>query len=64
MSIVRCDTPSMIKFRSALLNAGYNVSFSHTNKQSIKTDAPTTVIWDIVRAWEKVNYNYLFLIIN
>ncbi|KAK0182400.1 hypothetical protein PV327_000544 [Microctonus hyperodae] len=55
MSIVRCDTPSMIKFRSALLNAGYKVSFSHTNKLSIKTDAPTAVIWDIVRAWEKMN---------
>lgn len=53
MSIVRCHTPSMLMFRSALLNAGYNVSYSHANKISIKTNAPNEVIWDIVRAWEK-----------
>ncbi|CAD6228627.1 GSCOCG00006468001-RA-CDS [Cotesia congregata] len=55
MSIVRCDTPSMIKFRSAILNAGYKVSISHAHKLSIKTDAPMEVIWDIVRAWEKIH---------
>ncbi|XP_057338571.1 tRNA (guanine(26)-N(2))-dimethyltransferase [Microplitis mediator] len=55
MSIVRCDTPSMIKFRSAILNAGYKVSLSHAHKLSIKTDAPMQVIWDIVRAWEKIH---------
>lgn len=55
MSIVRCDTPSMVKFRSGLLNAGYNVSFSHANKLSVKTDAPTEVVWDVVRAWEKMH---------
>ncbi|XP_076174180.1 tRNA (guanine(26)-N(2))-dimethyltransferase isoform X2 [Ptiloglossa arizonensis] len=53
MSIVRCHTPSMLMFRSALLNAGYSVSYSHANKISIKTDAPNEVIWDIVRTWEK-----------
>lgn len=55
MSIVRCVTPSMLTFRSALLNAGYHVSYSHACKTSIKTDAPNEVIWDIVRAWEKNN---------
>lgn len=53
MSIVKCDVPSILKFRSALLNAGYKVSYSHASKTSIKTDAPNDVIWDIVRAWEK-----------
>ncbi|XP_053978045.1 tRNA (guanine(26)-N(2))-dimethyltransferase [Hylaeus volcanicus] len=53
MSTVRCHTPSMLMFRSALLNAGYSVSYSHANKISIKTDAPNEVIWDIVRTWEK-----------
>ena len=47
----------MVVFRSALLNAGYKVTFSHANKVSIKTDAPNEVIWDIVRAWEKVKSN-------
>lgn len=55
MSIVRCETPPMVTFRSALINAGYKVSISHANKTSIKTDAPNEVIWDIVRAWEKLH---------
>ncbi|XP_076546981.1 tRNA (guanine(26)-N(2))-dimethyltransferase [Osmia lignaria lignaria] len=55
MSIVKCITPPMLVFRSALLNAGFNVSYSHACKTSIKTDAPNSVIWDIVRAWEKRN---------
>ncbi|XP_025829586.1 probable tRNA (guanine(26)-N(2))-dimethyltransferase [Agrilus planipennis] len=38
--------------RSAILNAGYQVSFTHTNKTGIKTNAPATVIWDIMRCWE------------
>lgn len=53
MSTIRCSTPPMLLFRSAILNAGYNVSYSHANKHSIKTDAPNDVIWDIVREWEK-----------
>lgn len=53
MCIVKCDVPSILKFRSALLNAGYKVSYSHASKTSIKTDAPNDVIWDVVRAWEK-----------
>jgi len=53
MSIVKCDVPPILTFRSALLNAGYKVSYSHASKTSIKTDAPNDIIWDIVRAWEK-----------
>lgn len=55
MSTIKCITPSMLTFRSALLNAGYCVSYSHACKTSVKTDAPNEVIWDIVRAWEKNN---------
>lgn len=47
----------MMTFRSALLNAGYKVSFSHANKTSIKTNASNDIIWDVVRAWEKVNFH-------
>ncbi|GBM11453.1 hypothetical protein AVEN_212553-1, partial [Araneus ventricosus] len=36
---------------SAVLNAGYQVSLSHTSPTSLKTDAPPEVIWDIMRAW-------------
>lgn len=41
----------MIIFRSAILNAGYRVSTSHARQDSIKTNAPHHVIWDIMRAF-------------
>lgn len=53
-SIVRCQTPPLIKFNSALLNAGFKVSSSHCHSNAFKTDAPPSVIWDIVRAWVKL----------
>ncbi|KAL1488981.1 hypothetical protein ABEB36_014761 [Hypothenemus hampei] len=52
---IKVETPSMVSFRSALLNAGYRVSYSHMNKTSIKTDAAAKVVWDIMRCWEKLH---------
>lgn len=52
-SILKLQTIPILKFRSAILHAGYRVSFSHACKTSIKTDAPTNVIWDILRNWSK-----------
>uniref|UniRef100_A0A8C9SWQ1 tRNA (guanine(26)-N(2))-dimethyltransferase n=1 Tax=Scleropages formosus TaxID=113540 RepID=A0A8C9SWQ1_SCLFO len=52
-STVRCNTPSLLQFRSALLHAGYRVSLSHACKNAVKTDAPPSAIWDIMRCWEK-----------
>jgi hypothetical protein len=37
--------------RSALLNAGYNVSSSHCEPAAVKTNAPFDYIWDIMRLW-------------
>lgn len=54
-STVRVSTPSMLNFRSALLNAGHRVSLSHACKNSIKTDAPMDFVWDIIRAWKLQN---------
>ncbi|XP_053320913.1 tRNA (guanine(26)-N(2))-dimethyltransferase isoform X2 [Spea bombifrons] len=54
-SVVRCSTPSLLQFRSALLHAGYRVSLSHACKNAVKTDAPPSVVWDIMRCWEKQN---------
>lgn len=54
-STVRVSTPSMLNFRSALLNAGHRVSLSHACKNSIKTDAPMDFIWDIIRTWKLQN---------
>uniref|UniRef100_A0AAY4F0I5 tRNA (guanine(26)-N(2))-dimethyltransferase n=1 Tax=Denticeps clupeoides TaxID=299321 RepID=A0AAY4F0I5_9TELE len=54
-STVHCNTPSMLQFRSALLHAGHRVSLSHACKNAVKTDAPSRVMWDLVRCWEKIN---------
>ncbi|XP_023227899.1 tRNA (guanine(26)-N(2))-dimethyltransferase-like [Centruroides sculpturatus] len=54
-AIVHSVTPSILEVRSAILNAGYKVSLSHACKQSLKTDAPSDVIWDVVRSWVKLH---------
>ena len=52
-AMAKVTSPSLIEFRSALLNAGYDVSLSHANKLAVKTNAPNQFIWDMIRAWEK-----------
>lgn len=52
-STLHCDTPSMLALRSAILDQGYRVSLSHANPKAIKTDAPQSVFWDIMRCWVK-----------
>lgn len=49
--VVHCTPPTIMQIRSAILHAGYEVSFAHSCKNSLKTNAPNTVIWDIIRAW-------------
>lgn len=46
---VNASCPKMSSIRSALMNAGYAVSQSHTLNNAIKTNAPTHVMWDVVR---------------
>uniref|UniRef100_A0A8C6A533 tRNA (guanine(26)-N(2))-dimethyltransferase n=1 Tax=Marmota marmota marmota TaxID=9994 RepID=A0A8C6A533_MARMA len=52
-STIHCNTPSLLQLRSALLHAGFRVSLSHACKSAVKTDAPSTALWDIMRCWEK-----------
>lgn len=47
--------PRVIFIRSALLHAGYKVSNSHTNPNAVKTDAPNSVVWDLMRSWHKLH---------
>nr|XP_033791309.1 tRNA (guanine(26)-N(2))-dimethyltransferase-like [Geotrypetes seraphini] len=54
-SVIHCNTPSLLQMRSAILHAGHRVSLSHACKNAIKTDAPSSLIWDIMRSWEKKN---------
>ncbi|CAB0017982.1 unnamed protein product, partial [Nesidiocoris tenuis] len=50
-SLVHCEAIPLIKFRSALANAGFKVSETHVAKNSVKTNAPVQVIWDMIRTW-------------
>lgn len=52
-SILKLSVPSLVMFRSAILNAGYCVSLSHCYPLSIKTDAPMSVIWDLFQGFAK-----------
>ena len=45
--------PPMALFRSAVINAGYRVSPAHCNPLAVKTNAPSEVLWDILRCWVK-----------
>ena len=49
--VLGCTSPSMQLVRSALINAGYKVSQSHTNPLAVKTDAPNALLWDIMRCF-------------
>ncbi|XP_053907884.1 tRNA (guanine(26)-N(2))-dimethyltransferase isoform X2 [Cuculus canorus] len=54
-STLHCNTPSLLQLRSALLHAGFRVSLSHACKNAVKTDAPPTALWDLMRCWAKLN---------
>ena len=53
--ILKCVSPTFSALRSAILNAGYQVSYSHTNPISLKTDAPNDLLWEIMLKWHQVN---------
>jgi len=44
-----------VKFKSAIISQNYRVSISHCEPNSIKTDAPMSVVWDILRCWHKLH---------
>ncbi|XP_012544912.1 tRNA (guanine(26)-N(2))-dimethyltransferase isoform X2 [Bombyx mori] len=52
---VHLQTMPMLIMRSAIINAGYKVSYSHASKMSVKTNAPPQLMWDIIRTWEKTH---------
>lgn len=54
-SICRSPVPPLKTFVSALLNGGYEVSFTHAKAGCVKTDAPYDFLWDILRAWAQQN---------
>ncbi|CAI8020792.1 tRNA (guanine(26)-N(2))-dimethyltransferase [Geodia barretti] len=44
----------MVCYRSAFMEQGYRISISHTHANALKTDAPNSVLWDIMRCWVKM----------
>jgi tRNA (guanine26-N2/guanine27-N2)-dimethyltransferase len=49
--VLHTQTPSESAFRGALLHLGYRVTRSHCKPGSIRTDAPWSVLWEIMREW-------------
>ncbi|TID25169.1 TRM-domain-containing protein [Venturia nashicola] len=49
--IIHCQAPSDAQLRGALRGLGYKALKSHAKPGTIKTDAPWTAIWEIMREW-------------
>ncbi|CAN6294056.1 unnamed protein product [Urochloa humidicola] len=50
-AILKCTNPSMVMLHSAIRSAGFQTSGSHVDPLALKTNAPMSVIWDIMRCW-------------
>jgi len=50
-NVVKLPQPSLLGFRSAVVTAGYQISGSHCMAGGFKTNAPNSVLWDIIRSW-------------
>jgi len=49
--VLHTQTVSFELFRGALRHLGYRSTRSHTKPNSIRTDAPWDVIWEVMREW-------------
>ena len=47
--------PGAAAIMAGIASTGYNVSSAASNPDSIKTNAPASVVWDVMRAWAKEN---------
>lgn len=52
---LHCTCPPLILVKSALLNSNYQVSITHCDPLGIKTTAPLSVLWDIMKEWIKTH---------
>ncbi|GAW12061.1 hypothetical protein ANO14919_014170 [Xylariales sp. No.14919] len=50
---MRCVCPDEDSFRGALRHLGYEVTRSHCKGGSMKTNAPWSVVWHIMREWTR-----------
>ncbi|KAI1136996.1 dimethylguanosine tRNA methyltransferase [Hypoxylon sp. FL0543] len=49
--VIHCISPDEASFRGALRRLGYEVTRSHCKPGSVKTDAPWSIIWHVMRQW-------------
>ncbi|KAI9367115.1 S-adenosyl-L-methionine-dependent methyltransferase [Aspergillus egyptiacus] len=49
--VLRTTTVSYEAFRGALRHLGYKCTRSHTKPNTVRTDAPWGVIWELMREW-------------
>lgn len=49
--VLHCSTVPQDEFRGALRSVGYRSTRSHAKPNSIRTDAPWSVIWEVMREW-------------
>jgi tRNA G26 N,N-dimethylase Trm1 len=52
VSKLHCRSLPSAVITHALEQAGYRWSPTHCNADGLKTDAPPTFLWDVIRAWE------------
>lgn len=50
-NVLHCRTPNSLLILSALHTAGYRVSETHCSAGAFKTDAPPSLVWDIMRQY-------------
>lgn len=53
--VMNCSSPTLLQVKAGIQNAGFRVSGYHKEPQAIKTDAPNRIVWDVMRAWCKLN---------
>lgn len=51
--VLHCQTTPVDEFRGALYHLGYRSTRSHAKPNSIRTDAPWSVIWEVMREWTR-----------
>ncbi|KAK0986108.1 RNA methyltransferase tRNA(m5U54)methyltransferase [Friedmanniomyces endolithicus] len=49
--VLHCVAPGEAAVKGALRHAGYRATRSHCKPGSIKTDAPWSVVWEVMREW-------------
>ncbi|KAJ5834248.1 tRNA (guanine(26)-N(2))-dimethyltransferase [Penicillium robsamsonii] len=51
--VIHTTTPPIDEFRGALSHLGYRSTRSHAKPNSVRTDAPWEVVWEIMREWAR-----------